>query len=94
MEGFIDCDNDFVVGDFNVDFDRSSPRSKLLCEFMSNLGLFSCDLSFGDEVKFIYERDDSLCRSWINHILCSQPSCSLVSDVNVIQNKEKYKEKV
>ena len=48
LEGFNDCDNYFVVGDFNVDFDRSSPRSKLLCEFMSNLGLFSSDLSFRD----------------------------------------------
>ena len=86
LEGFNDCDNYFVVGDFNVDFDRSSPRSKLLCEFMSNLGLFCCDLSFRDEVKFTYERDDGLCRSWIDHILCSQPSCSLVSDVHAIHS--------
>ena len=53
LEGFNHCDNGFVVGDFNVDFDPSSSRSKLLCEFMSNLGLISCDLSFRDEVKFI-----------------------------------------
>ena len=43
----------FVVADFNVDFDRSSPRSKLLCEFMSNLGLVYCDLSFRDEFKLL-----------------------------------------
>ena len=54
----------------NVDFDRSSSsfRSKLLCEFMSNLGLVSCDLSFRDDVKFTYECDNSLCRSWIDNI--------------------------
>ena len=69
MEGCNDCGNVFVVGDFIVDFDRSSPRSKLLCEFMSTLGLFSCDLSFRDEVKFTFERDDGLCHSWIDWIV-------------------------
>ena len=74
LEGFGNhCDNVFIVGDFNVNFDRSSSHSKLLCEFMSNRGLVSCDFSFRD-VKFTYERDDGLCRSWIDHILCSQPS--------------------
>ena len=65
------CDNVFVVGDFIVDFDRSSSRYKLLCELVFNLGLASCDLSFHDDIKFTYERDDGLCRPCI---LCSQRS--------------------
>ena len=44
-----------VVGDFNVDFDRD--------DFIIELDLSVCDVSFHDKVKFTYERDDGACRS-------------------------------
>ena len=39
---------------------------------MSDHGLCSCDLLFRDDVKFTYEYDDGLSRSWIDHVICSQ----------------------
>ena len=70
-----------VVGDFNVDFDRDGPLAKLLNDFIIELDLSVCDLSFRDKVKFTYERDDGACHSWIDHVLCSQSHSSLITDV-------------
>ena len=70
LEGF-DCDNVFVIGDFNVDFDRSSSRSKLLCEFMSNLCVVSCDLSFCDEVIVLYWIPMALISSLYTLLTCA-----------------------
>ena len=84
LEGFIDtqcCDVAMVVGDFNVDFDRDGPLAKLLNDFIIELDLSVCDLSFRDKVKFTYERDDGACHSWIDHVLCSQSHSSLITDV-------------
>ena len=82
LEGFIDtqcCDVAMVVGDFNVDFDRDGPLAKLLNDFIIELDLSVCDLSFRDKVKFTYERDDGACHSWIDHVLCSQSHSSLIN---------------
>ena len=58
LEGFIDtqcCDVAMVVGDFNFDFDRDGPLAKHLNDFIIELDLSVCDLSFRDKVKFTYE---------------------------------------
>ena len=70
-----------IIGDFNYDFDRPGPLANLLCDFMSELDLVSCDINFRGSVMFTYERDDGLCRSWIDHVLCSRSCSTLVSDV-------------
>ena len=55
--------------------------ANLLCDFMSELDLVSCDRNFRGSVMFTYERDDGLYRSWIDHVLCSRSCSTLVSDV-------------
>ena len=55
--------------------------ASLLCDCMSELDLVSCDRNFRGSVMFTYERDDGLCRSWIDHVLCSRSCSTLVSDV-------------
>ena len=72
----------FLVGDFNVDFDRSGPLTKLLSNFMLELDMLSVDYHRSC-ITYTYERDDGLCRSWIDHIVCSQSCSSLVSDLSV-----------
>ena len=39
---------------------------------MLDLNLSVCGLHYRESVKFTYEREDGLVRSWIDHILCSQ----------------------
>ena len=46
LEGFLDCDVNILVGDFNVDFGRGGPLAELLVDFMSELNLYACDLSW------------------------------------------------
>ena len=71
----------FLIGDFNVDFDRNSPLTDLLCSFMTELDLVASDLQYKDSILFTYERDGGgLCRSWIDHILCSRSCSTLVSN--------------
>ena len=48
---------------------------------MLDLNLSVCDLHYRESVKFTYERDDGLVRSWIDHILCSQAISILVTDI-------------
>ena len=43
-----------IVGDFNVDFDRGGSLAELLVEFMSEMNLSACDLSFRQYVNYIY----------------------------------------
>ena len=54
---------------FNVDFDRGGSLAKMLVEFMSEMNLSACDLSFHQYVNFPYERDDGASQSWIDHII-------------------------
>ena len=71
LEGFLDshqCDVNILVGDFNVDFDRQSPLTGLLVDFMKSLDFCAFDLLYRDLVKFTYERDDGQARSWIDHL--------------------------
>ena len=71
----------FLIGDFNVDYDRNSPLTDLLCNFMTELDLVASDLQYKDSILFTYERDGGgLCRSWIDHILCSRSCSTLVSN--------------
>ena len=58
----------------------------LLCDFVSDHSLFSCDLPFKDDVMFTYERDDGLSRSWIDHVLCSQSFSSIISNVCAVHS--------
>ena len=81
LEGFIashSCDVNIIVGDFNVDFDRGGPLLKLLDDFMLDFDLSACDLNFCPSVGYTYESDDSVSRSWIDHILCSQHMSSCI----------------
>ena len=78
------CDDTLIVGVFNVDFNRQGPRKQLVLDFMVDLDLVACDLSFQDSVGFTYERDDSSARSWIDHILSSQSLHSHLSNVHNI----------
>lgn len=81
LEGFItsqQCDVNFVVGDFIVDFDWGGSLAKML------LNLLACDLFFRSSIKYTYERDDGLSRSWLDNIICSQAFSSLVSEVFTI----------
>lgn len=73
----------FLVGDFNVDFQRCSPNGASLSDFMLEEGLFAADLAFHHSITFTYQRDDGVSRSWIDHILCSLPCSSLLSDISV-----------
>ena len=64
LDGFIHSyhsDVVVIVGDFNVGFDRCCQLTNLLCDFMSDHSLCSCDLLFKDDVLFTYKRDDGLC---------------------------------
>ena len=87
MEGFIDsqnCNFVIVVGDLNVDFDRGGEHAKLLVDFMVELNLYSCDLSFPHAVGYTYQHDDGVVHSWLDHILCSQHISTLVTDVYAV----------
>ena len=57
---------------------------QLLNDFIIELDLSVCDLSFRDKVKFTYERDDGACHSWIDHVLCSLSHSSLITDIYLI----------
>ena len=84
ISGFIDscrCDVNIIVGDFNIDFDRRGLLCDLLTTFMSDMNLTACDLFFRQEIKYTYERDDTMARSWIDHVLCTQSFSSSLSDV-------------
>ena len=59
---------------------------KHLCDFMSDHSLCSCDLLFKNDVLFTYERDDGLCCSWIDHVLCSQSFSSTISNVRAVHS--------
>ena len=54
------------VADLNVDFDRGGEHTKLLVDFMVELNLYSCDLSFPRAVGYTYQRDDGVARSWLD----------------------------
>ena len=89
LEAFIGsnhCDINVIVGDFNVDFDRGGLFAKLLKDFMSELDLCVCDLGFSSSVKYTYEHDDSLSRSWLDHVLCSKRFSNLFSDFHAIHS--------
>ena len=79
------CDVNMLIGDFNVDFCRDGCMSKLLLDFMSELDLCARDLFFCNSIHYTYERDDSLMRSWIDHVVCTNSFSSLVSDVYRVQ---------
>ena len=49
---------------------------------MCYLNLIASDLSFHNSIKYTFERGDGLARSWIDHVICSQISPLLVSDVH------------
>ena len=87
LQGFLEsqqCDVNILVSDFNVDFDCCSSLTRLLRDFMSEMSLHACDLSFHSSVKFTFERGDGLARSWIDHILCSKPFSTLVTNVHTL----------
>ena len=89
LDGFIHshpCDVVIIVGDFNIDFDRRNHVTSLLCDFMSDHDVVSCDLCFRDDVMFTYEHDDGHSRSWIDHVLCSQSFSSIISNVRAIHS--------
>ena len=49
LEGFLEsqrCDVSILVGDFNVDFDWGGALGKVLVDFLSELNLCACDMSF------------------------------------------------
>ena len=88
LEGLIEtekCDVNMLIGDFNVDFCRDGCQSRLLLDFMSELDLCACNLSFCNSIYYTYERDDGLVRSWIDHVVCTNSFSSLVSDVYRVQ---------
>ena len=72
-----------LIGDFNGDFCRDGCLSRQLFDFMSELDLCACDLSFC--THYTYERDDGLVRSWIDHVVCTNSFSSLDSDVYRVQ---------
>ena len=74
-----------IVGDFNVDFDRRGLLCDLLTTFMSDMNLTACDLFFRQEIKYTYESDDTMARSWIDHVLCTQSFSSSLSDMYTIR---------
>ena len=73
-----------MVGDFNVDFDRGC-LAKLLADFLSELNMRACDLSFRGLINYTYERDDGFARSWIDHIVCSHSHSTLVNTPYILQ---------
>ena len=56
LDGFIHSHRDVVI--IAGDFDRRNHVTSLLCDFMSDHDLCSCDLCFRDDVMFTYEHDD------------------------------------
>ena len=55
LQGFLEsqqCDVNILVG---VDFDRCNSLTRLLRDFMSEMSLHACDLSFHRSVKFTFE---------------------------------------
>ena len=67
-------------------FDRGGISADLLSDVVLDLNLSVCDLHYRESVKFTYERDDGLVRSWIDHILCSQAISILVTDIYTLQS--------
>ncbi len=49
--------------------------------FISDLNLCSVDLFYKDSVKFTYERDGGLVRSWPDHILTLRPHSDVICNV-------------
>ena len=69
-----------------MDFDRGGSLAELLVEFMSEMNLSACDLSFRQYVNYTYERGDGASQSWIDHILCTESFSSCLSDVYTLRN--------
>ena len=67
-----------IVGDFN---DRGGPLVNLLKDFMLAFDLLTCDLNIRPSVCYTYESDDSVTRSWLDHVQCTQHISSLVTDI-------------
>ena len=87
LDGFIESqcyDNVIVAGDFNVDFSRSGSSTRLLQSFMNDRHLSAADLAFEDSVKFTYERDDGLARSWVDHVVCNNSLIPLLSNIDSV----------
>ena len=80
------CDVNVLVGDFNVDFYRCSPLTRLLSDFINELSLCACDLSFRSSMGFTFERGNGLAQSWIDHILCSKHFSTLVQNVHTLHS--------
>ena len=60
LESFIDS-GVCIAGDYNVDFGRGGSHVNLLDDFVLELDLVVCDLSFARSVDYTYERDDGSC---------------------------------
>ena len=57
LESFIDsnpCDGVCIAGDFNLDFGRDGSHVNLLDDFVLELDLVVCDLSFASSVNYTY----------------------------------------
>ena len=82
LEGFINSQSFnslLIVGDFNADFNRSSPNTTQLISFMEEFNLVSVDLCYRANVQFTYEGSNS--SSWLDHILTSRHFASCFTSV-------------
>ena len=62
-----------IVGDFNVDFNRSQNQFTMtLSQFMYDRGLVAADQFFAHKIPYTYESDLCVGRTWIDHILISR----------------------
>jgi len=71
-----------IVGDFNTDCNRPSRYYDIFQQLMNDNHLVCSDVIRLDST-FTYCRDDGLCTSWLDHVLCSVALDSSVDDVRV-----------
>ena len=74
LEGFI-CSQSYdslvIMGDFNVDFDRSGVNRSQLITFMNEYDLSAVDLCYCS-INFTYENSDGSAKSWLDPVLSSR----------------------
>ena len=62
-----------IVGDFNVDFNRSQSQFTMtLSQFMYDHGLAAADQFFAHKIPYTYESDSGVGHTLIDHILISR----------------------
>ena len=74
-----------IGGDMNVDFNRSSPHTRILTDFIEDFNLYSCgDLPIAS-VPYTYTSSTNI-TSKIDHFIVSESLHNIISESSIIDN--------